>query len=72
MSKIEIIRSGQGLSQFQLAKMSGVAQSTISDIERGNISPTVGTIRKLAKALGVPISALLDDDSLSLNSTGTD
>jgi DNA-binding XRE family transcriptional regulator len=43
-----------------LASRSGVSPSMISDIERGEKSPTIATLSTLATALGTPISALLE------------
>jgi transcriptional regulator with XRE-family HTH domain len=43
-----------------LASKSGISSSMISDIERGEKSPTISTLSVLAAALGVPISALVD------------
>jgi transcriptional regulator with XRE-family HTH domain len=43
-----------------LASRSGISSSMISDIERGEKSPTIATLSTLATALGTPISALLD------------
>jgi len=45
------IRAARGLSQVELAKRSGVAQTTISAIERGDCVPIVRTIAQLAVAL---------------------
>ena len=41
-----------GITQAQLAKLSGVRQSNISRIERGTCSPTIRTISELAYAMG--------------------
>ena len=43
-----------------LASLSGISSSMISDVERGEKSPTISTLSILATALGTPISALLD------------
>ena len=43
-----------------LATRSGISPSMISDIERGAKSPTVTTVVRLAQALGVSASALID------------
>jgi transcriptional regulator with XRE-family HTH domain len=43
-----------------LASRSGISSSMISDIERGEKSPTISTLSTLATALGTPISVLLD------------
>lgn len=51
------IRSGAGLSQAALAKLSGVSQQLISQIERGENSSTKH-LPKLANALGVGVAEL--------------
>lgn len=48
------------LTLRELASRSGISSSMISDIERGEKSPTISTLATLATALGVPISALVD------------
>jgi transcriptional regulator with XRE-family HTH domain len=46
-------RKKAGLTQGELARMSGVPQSSISKMERGDLlRPTFDTLDKLAKALG--------------------
>ena len=47
------IRVSKDLTQPQLAKISRVSQSEISDIENFRKSPTLDTIVKLANALQV-------------------
>lgn len=56
------LREKSGLTQHQLAEKSGLLQSHISRIERGEYSPTNKTLTKLAAALGVPIGALDPSD----------
>lgn len=53
--KLREIREARALSQRGLSSKSGVAQDTISDIERGLRKPHPSTIRKLAEALGVEV-----------------
>lgn len=60
---IKKIRQSRGLSLQELVKLSGVAKSTIHDAETGRVSPNTNTLEKLAKALDVPVSYLLDEDS---------
>ena len=43
-----------------LASQSGISSSMISDIERGEKSPTISTLSILARALGTPLSVLVD------------
>lgn len=49
------LRQKRGLTQKQLAAVSGVAQSEISRIERGSIRPTEPTLVKLADAMGADL-----------------
>ena len=54
-------RLEKGISQNQLAKLSGVPQSVISDIESGNTkAPRIDTLQAIAAALGVTIDDLID------------
>jgi len=55
--RLKALREGAFLSQDELAHKSGVAQPTISHLERGRPA-RFGTIRKLAKALRVTPSEL--------------
>ena len=45
--KLKRIRTRRGVSQRQLARVSGVANATISQIEAGRINPTVGLLKKV-------------------------
>ena len=70
MLKLREVREKKGLSQGALSRKSGIPQSTISDIERGIIkSPTINLAQKLARALGVPLSEMLDENDIVENST---
>jgi transcriptional regulator with XRE-family HTH domain len=47
------IRKKKGLTQEQLAEISGFSQQYISGLEQGQRNPTVVTLYELASALGV-------------------
>lgn len=47
------LRRERGLTQEQLAELSGVSQQYISGLERGNRNPSVVTLFEIAQALGV-------------------
>jgi transcriptional regulator with XRE-family HTH domain len=47
------IRREKGLTQEQLAEISGFSQQYISGLEQGRRNPTVVTLYELATALGV-------------------
>ena len=60
--KLKRERRGAGLTQAELAESSGVAQSTIAQIEGGaRPNPHPRTLKKLAEALGLRTRDLLDD-----------
>lgn len=56
--KVKEIRQKKGLTIRALALKSGVSKSEISDIERGEIHPTVYTLCLLASALQVDARCL--------------
>ena len=51
-------RDRLGYSQRKLAELSGVAQKTISRVENGIDSPSLGTLNRLAMALGFEIDLI--------------
>jgi ribosome-binding protein aMBF1 (putative translation factor) len=53
------LRSKKKLSQKALADRIGISVSYVSMLERGQRSPPLETIEKMAKALGVPPATLL-------------
>ena len=53
------VRLAAGLTQEQLALESGVQRNFISLIETGQNRPTIGTIARLARALGMRASELV-------------
>ncbi|MDY7220679.1 helix-turn-helix domain-containing protein [Halalkalibacterium halodurans] len=54
-------RKQKGLSQEQLALLSGLDRSYISLIERGKRQPTLNTIFQISKALEVSPSKLVQE-----------
>jgi putative transcriptional regulator len=59
--KVKYYRTFEGLSQRELALLSGTAASTICEIESGKRIPNVLLAVKIARALGVPVEDLWDD-----------
>ena len=56
---LEKLREKKKLSQDRLAKLADVANNTIIKIEQGeNTNPTLATLKKIAKALGVSLDDL--------------
>jgi transcriptional regulator with XRE-family HTH domain len=60
-SKVRELRKERGMSQEVLAEAANVNRSYLSEIEQGIVSPTIVVVLRLAKAFGVPASALVDD-----------
>lgn len=54
------LRRERGLSQAALAKKAQVAQSSISYLEAGMKNPSVKMVKKLAKALEVDLTTLIE------------
>ena len=49
---IAAARARAGLSQKELARLSGIDQSDLSKMERGMANPTVGMLERIAQATG--------------------
>lgn len=45
------VRKKKGITQQQLAHLSGIAQGDISKIENGNANPSIKTLQRLAAAM---------------------
>jgi len=59
---IRKLRQKKGMSQDRLSKEADLALNTIVKIETGeNPNPTVETLEKIAKALGVSVADLFKD-----------
>ena len=53
-------REAKGLSQDALARKARVTREYVNKLEAGRYDPTVGVLKRLAKALGVPVTELLE------------
>lgn len=52
------LRKKQGLTQEQVAELAGRSQQYISNLERGLCNPTIDTLQRIARAIGVSPIAL--------------
>jgi XRE family transcriptional regulator, regulator of sulfur utilization len=57
---LKSLRDEKNLSLDGLAELTGVSKSMLGQIERGDSSPTIATLWKIANGLKVTFSALLD------------
>jgi transcriptional regulator with XRE-family HTH domain len=60
-ARLKEARRTKGLSLDAVAKLSGVSRSMVSQIERGESSPTISTLWNLTRALQVDFAGLLDE-----------
>lgn len=58
---IKYARKQRGLTQCDLAKISGLRQAYISEVERGNINITVMNIFLISKSLNAPITTFFEN-----------
>ena len=59
--RIRETRTAQGLSLEQLARLTGISAPALSLIETGKRDPRLTTLKRIAEALRVPITALIAD-----------
>ncbi len=58
--KLKKEREKRGLSQEALAKKAGISRGYLARLEIGRHDPTITMLRKIARALGVPVGELLE------------
>jgi XRE family transcriptional regulator, regulator of sulfur utilization len=56
---IRQLRDARGLTQQQMAKLSGLPRATWANLESGGANPTLLVLHRVARALQVPIEELL-------------
>jgi transcriptional regulator with XRE-family HTH domain len=54
------LRTERGLSMYALAKRAGISDVYVGKLETNKSDPTLGMLRRLAKALDVPVTRLLE------------
>lgn len=54
------LREDLGYTQAQVSQASGVDRAFLSDIERGRKSPTLRTLRALARAYGMRVAEIME------------
>lgn len=56
------VRQNRNITLNDLAKKAGIGKTTINNIERGKVSPTLKELEAIAKALDVKIGDLYESD----------
>lgn len=60
LAEITRLRLERGWNEYELAKHCGLSQSTISTWYRKNQTPTIQTLDKVCKGLGISLSQFLN------------
>jgi transcriptional regulator with XRE-family HTH domain len=61
-TRLKALREARGLTQDGLARAAGLTVSTVTKLERPGKEPSWDTAKKLAKALGVTLDELADEE----------
>lgn len=61
--RLSAMRTAHGLTQRDLARRSGLSHTTIAKIEKGEMSPTVASLQKIAASFRLPVTAFFVDDA---------
>ena len=64
--KFRMLRQKRGVSLDGAAKLTGVSKSMLAQIERGEVSPTVAILWKIANGFKVPFTEFLTREAQSL------
>lgn len=70
--RIRDLRYAKGWGPDELASRAKISRTALYQIERGNTSkPQAGTLRRISRALGVPLENLLETTPVSNEAIGT-
>ena len=62
--RIIYLRNKQNISQYKLAKLAGISQAGLSNLEQGKKQPTVQTLEKILSALNITWSEFFGENDL--------
>jgi transcriptional regulator with XRE-family HTH domain len=63
MVNLKFFRKKKGYTQKTLAEKTGISRSYLCEIEHGYKQPTLQTLNKLATALDIPLTALIEKET---------
>ncbi|HZS94199.1 MAG TPA: cupin domain-containing protein [Chloroflexota bacterium] len=66
-TRLRALRSSHGLGVRELARRTGITPSMLSQIERGSVNPSVGTLFRLAEALQTSTDYFFGEDEPAPN-----
>lgn len=69
--RIYYCRTEKHMTQKELGQRAGINSVVISRYENDVLNPKIGTLKKIADALGVPISTFVDGFEVETNTSNT-
>ena len=66
IERIDAIMKKQGLSDYQLSKISGLSSSTISNMRRRHTIPSIPTLEHICGSLNLSLSQFFADDASTM------
>lgn len=69
-SNLKEIRKKKGLSLEQVSNLTSISKSMLSQLEHGDVNPTITTVYKLSLGLKVPVTALTAAKPAAFTKTG--
>lgn len=63
VEQLKKARKAQGLSLRDVSERTGLHREAIARAERSDVDPRASTVARIAKAIGVPVCLLFDEDS---------
>ena len=69
LERIYQLRTERGWSEYQLAEMSGISQSTISSWYRKGLLPSIGSLEKICRGFGITLSCFFNEGGESISLT---
>lgn len=66
LSRITALRDERGWSKNHLAKMSGLSQSTVSNLYNRDYDPTFSTLECLCNGFGISMAEFFNEDGEAL------
>ena len=61
--RLRSIRKAKNMSVYKLSQLSGVSETHIRDLERGDRNPSVDTLCRLVEPMGVPLFELFNESN---------
>ena len=60
--RLKDVRKAKEISVYKLSQLSGVSETHIRDLERGDKNPSLDTLAKITAPLGMSLSDLLNEN----------